>query len=69
MTMRTIPRMENTAADSTSIAAMLVYIFDIMIFGESAPRMSERIRRRRKQIIEVMMIFKLTLNENHGTPT
>jgi hypothetical protein len=39
------------------------------IFRESASCMSARIRRRRKQIIEVMMMFKLTLNVNHGTPT
>lgn len=62
---RPMPRMENGAADSMSIAAMLVYIFDIS--GESISRMIARIRRRRKQIIEVTTTFKLTLSVTHGT--
>jgi hypothetical protein len=67
MTMRPMPRIENTAADSTSIAAMPVYMVDIS--GECISRMNARIRRRRKHIIEVMMMFKLTLSEIHGIPT
>jgi len=65
VTTRPMPRMENGAADSISIAAMLVYILDIS--GESTSRMSARIRRRRKQIIEVTTTFKLTLSVTHGT--
>ena len=63
--MRPIPRMERGAADSMSVAAMLVYILDVS--GESIPRTRARIRKRRKQIIEVTMTFMLTLNETHGT--
>jgi hypothetical protein len=44
---------------------MLVYILDIS--GESAPSVSARARRRRKQIIEVTMIFKVTVSETHAT--
>jgi len=62
--MKPIPRMERGAADSMSIAAMLVYTLDIS--GLSTSRMRARIRRRRKQIIEVTMTFKLTLSETHG---
>jgi hypothetical protein len=57
--------MEKGAADSTSIAAMLVYILDIS--GESTSRVSALIRMRRKQIIAVSMMFKLTLSKAHGT--
>jgi p-aminobenzoyl-glutamate transporter AbgT len=65
VTTRPIPMMERGAADSMSIAAMLVYILDIS--GLSTSRTRARIRRRRKQIIEVTMIFKPTLSETHGT--
>jgi hypothetical protein len=57
--------MEKGAADSTSIAAMLVYTLDVS--GESTSRMSALMRIRRKQIIVVRMMFKLTLSEAHGT--
>jgi hypothetical protein len=57
--------MEKGAEDSTSIAAMLVYILDVS--GESTLRESLRICRIRKQIIEVTMMLKLTLSETHGT--
>ena len=57
--------MEKGAADSMSIAAMLVYILDTS--GESTSRVSALMRRIRKQIIAVRMMFKLTLNEAHGT--
>jgi hypothetical protein len=57
--------MEKGAADSMSIVAMLVYMLDIS--GESTSRIRARICRRRKQIIEVTMIFKPTLSETHGT--
>jgi hypothetical protein len=60
-----MPRMEKGAADSMSIVAMLVYMLDIS--GESTSRIRARIRMRRKQIIEVTMIFKLTLSDTHGT--
>jgi len=62
-----MPRMEKGAADSTSIAARLVYILHD-VSGPCTCRKSARIRRRRKQIIEVTMMFKLTLREIHGTP-
>jgi len=65
VTTRPIPRMERGAADSISIATILVYIQDIS--GESASRVRACIRRSRKQIIEVTMIFKLTLSETQGT--
>jgi hypothetical protein len=52
------------AADSMSIVAMLKYVLDIS--GRTS-RMSARIRKRRKQIIEVMMTFKVTLSDTHGT--
>jgi hypothetical protein len=65
--MRPIPRIEIGAADSMSIAAMLVYILDIS--GETALRVSARICRRRKHIIKVTMTFRLTLSETHGTMT
>jgi hypothetical protein len=60
-----MPTMERGAADSISIVAMLVYMLDIS--GESTSRICARIRMRRKQIIEVTMIFKLTLSETQGT--
>ena len=60
-----MPRIEKGAADSMSIAAMLVYALDIS--GGSTSRVSARIRKRRKQIIEVTMTFKPTLSETHGT--
>jgi hypothetical protein len=65
VTTRPIPRMERGAADSIIIVTILEYIQDIS--GESASRVSARIRRSRKQIIEVTMIFKLTLSETQGT--
>ena len=65
VTTRPIPRMEKGAADSISIAATLVYSLDIS--GESTSRVSALIRRIQKQIIEVRMMFKLTLSEAHGT--
>ena len=64
-TTKPMPRMERGAADSMSIVAMLVYMFDIS--GVSTSRIRARIRMRRKQIIEVTMMFRLTLNETHGT--
>ena len=67
MMMRPIPRMEIGAVDSMSIAAMLMYVLDIS--GESAPRVSARICRRRKHIIKVMTTLRLTLSETHGTMT
>jgi len=60
-----IPRMERGAADSMSIATTLVYILDIS--GESTSRMSARIRRSRRQIIEVTMMFKPKLSATQGT--
>lgn len=65
--MRPIPRTDIGAADSMSIATMLVYIPDIS--GESDSRASARIRRRRRHIIEVTITFKPTLSETHGTVT
>jgi len=62
-----MPRMVKGAADSTSIAARLVYILHD-VSGPCTVRKSARIRSRRKQIIEVTMMFKLTLRETHGTP-
>ena len=62
---RPIPIMVNGAADSMSTATMLVYILDIS--GESAPSVSARARRRRKHIIEVTMIFKVTVSETRAT--
>jgi len=61
-----MPMMEKGAKDSTTIAAILVYAVDIS--GPSSCRKSARIRRRRKQIIKVTMVFKLTLREIHGRP-
>jgi hypothetical protein len=61
-----MPRMVKGAADSMSIAATLVYILD-NVAGQFTCRKSARIRRMRKQIIEVTMMFKLTLRETHGT--
>jgi len=66
VTRRPMPRMEKGADDSMTIATILVYIQDIS--GPSSRRKSARIRRRRKQIIEVTMMFKLTLREIHGRP-
>lgn len=63
MTTMMIPRVVKGAADSMSIATILVYILDVS--GVRTSRASERIRRRRKQIIEVTMTFKLTLSETH----
>jgi hypothetical protein len=65
VTTKPIPRMERGAADSMSIAAILVYIIDSS--GESTSRMRARICRRRKQIIEVTMTFEPTLSETHAT--
>src|SRR5487761_191797 len=65
VTMTPIPRMDSGAADSTRIAATLVYVLDIS--GGSTSRIRARIRKRRKQIIAVTMMFKLTLSEIHGT--
>ena len=65
MTTTQIPRMERGAADSISIAMVLVYVLDIS--GESTSRARARVRRRRKHIIEVTMMFRLTLSENQGT--
>jgi hypothetical protein len=48
-----------------SIVAMLEYMLDNS--GESTCRIRARIHMRRKQIIEVTMIFKLTLSVTHGT--
>jgi hypothetical protein len=59
--------MENGAADSTSIAARLVYILDD-VSGPWTCRKSARICNRRKHIIEVTMMFKLTVRATHGTP-
>jgi len=56
--------MVNGAADSMRIAAILVYT--LVISGLSASFMSARIRRRRKQIMEVTMMFNPTLSETHG---
>ena len=67
VTRKPIPRMEKGAADSTSIAARLMYILD-NVSGPCTCRKSARIRRRRKQIIEVTIIFKPTLRETHCTP-
>ena len=67
VTTRPIPMIKNGAADSMSIAAILVYILDIS--GESTSRTSARARRRRKHIIEVTTTFKPTLSETHGTAT
>jgi hypothetical protein len=67
VTRRPMPMMEKGAADSMSIAAILVYIPDD-VAGPSTCRKSARIRRRRKQIIEVTMMFKLTLREIHWIP-
>ena len=61
-----MPMIVKGAADSTSIAAILVYILDAS--DSTTCRKSARIRSRRKQIIEVTMMFKLTLRETHGTP-
>ena len=65
VTMTPIPRIESGAADSTRIAATLVYVLDIS--GGSTSCIRARIRKRRKQIIAVTMMFKLTLSEIHGT--
>jgi hypothetical protein len=65
MTTTIIPRMVKGAADSMSIAAILVYI--LTVSGLSISRAEVRILRRRKQIIEVTMTFKLTLREIHTT--
>jgi hypothetical protein len=59
-----MPMMVNGAADSMRIAAILVYT--LVISGLSASFMSARIRRRRKQIMEVTMMFNPTLSETHG---
>jgi len=63
--MRQMPRMEKGTADSMSIVATLVYMLDN--FGGSTSRVSARIRRIRKQIIEVTMAFNPTLDEYHET--
>jgi hypothetical protein len=55
--------MEKGAADSMRIAAMLVY--GVEISGESASRVSARIRRRRKHIMAVTTILTLTLSAIH----
>jgi hypothetical protein len=55
--------MEKGAADSMRIAAMLVY--GVEIAGESACRVSARIRRRRKHIMAVTTTFTLTLSAIH----
>jgi hypothetical protein len=60
-----MPRMEKGTADSMSIVAMLVYMLDNS--GESNSRVSVRICRIRKQIIEVTMTFRPTLKEHHKT--
>jgi hypothetical protein len=65
VTTKPMPRMEKGAADSMSIAEMLVYMLDVA--EESTSVKSARMRRRRKQIIEVRMMFRLTLSETHGT--
>jgi hypothetical protein len=57
--------MEKGAADSMSIAAMLIYTLDIS--GERSSCVSALMRRMRKQIIAVRMMFRLTLSEAHGT--
>jgi len=62
---RPIPRIVKGAADSMSIVAMLVYV--LASSGCCSFCMSARIRRSRKQIIEVMMTFKHTLIDTHGT--
>ena len=61
--MRQIPRMEKGTADSMSIVATPVYMLDNS--GVSTSRVSARIRRIRKQIIEVTIAFKPTLKEYH----
>jgi hypothetical protein len=48
-----------------SIATTLVYILDISAWTNS--RVSALMRRIWKQIIEVRMMFKLTLSVAHGT--
>ena len=65
VTTNPMPRMEKGAADSISIAAALVYILDIS--GGRTSCESALMRRIRKQIIEVRIMFKLTLSEAHGT--
>jgi hypothetical protein len=65
MMMTMIPRMVKGAADSMSTAAILVYTLDVS--EQSTSRARARILRRRKQIIEVTMTFKLTLRETHMT--
>ena len=62
-----MPMIEKGAADSTSIAARLVYILDD-VSGPWTCRKSARICNRRKHIIEVTMMFKPTVRETHGTP-
>jgi hypothetical protein len=59
------PRTERGAADSMRIAATLIYVLDIS--GGSASRICARIRKRRKQIMAVTMMFTPTLSEIHGT--
>jgi hypothetical protein len=61
-----MPTRVKGAKDSMIIAAILVYVLDIS--EPSTCCKSARIRRRRKQIIEVTTMFKLTLRETHGTP-
>jgi hypothetical protein len=65
VTTKPMPRIEKGAADSMSIAETLVHMLDIS--EESTSRKSARMRRRRKQIIEVRMMFRLTLSETHCT--
>jgi hypothetical protein len=61
-----MPMRVKGAKDSMIIAAILVYVLDVS--EPSTCRKSARIRKRRKQIIEVTMMFKLTLRETHGMP-
>src|ERR1700741_3284885 len=61
-----IPRIENGAADSMRIAALLVYMWDIC--EQTTSRMRARIRRRRKQIIAVTTMSALTLSMAHTIP-
>jgi hypothetical protein len=56
-----IPKIKNGMADLMSIAARLVYTLDIS--GVSTSHVSAYIHRRQRQIMEVMIMFRLTLSE------
>jgi hypothetical protein len=56
-----IPKIKNGMADLMSIAARLVYTLDIS--SVSTSHVSAYICRRQRQIMEVMMMFRLTLSE------